>query len=236
MDPPSWANELIHTLESCTGMSGNQWIESGIAQGTYAFGGIGSPGAQGSRPTRTNKENSFPPASWGTTDSDSMYPTHNRSRTWDQRDTSSFETRFESDYNKPESRRAGRSELQSAAQSSNEFDDAEDDPVNPFDPPQYTVSSKKLKRPAHVKSLSTPHAWAASSKYNDFYPSYTLSQTRRSGIEDDVDSLSLEREIPPKQELTSTSLPRDGVGRAIALYDFAAVEVVLATNDCLFNG
>jgi SH3 domain-containing YSC84-like protein 1 len=219
---------LIRTLESCTGIPGRHaWIEDGIAHGTYAFGGLASPGAE----SRNKNDNSFPPATWGS--SDSVSPTHSRSRTWDQRDTPYFETRFESDYTPGEPRRPA---LRSSTYRSNDLHDTGDDTLNPFEPPQSpSVSSKKLKRPAHAKSISTPHAWAASSKYNDFVPSYSLSRSSNYDVDDDdeVDPLSLGNDDPPvrvktpKPELINSVLPRDGVARAIALYDFKAVEVIV---------
>ena len=232
VDPPSWAMPLIRTLESCTGMPGNHaWIEDGISHGTYAFGGVASPGAEVSRSSRTkrNDRNAFPPASW---DSESFISadipqTHTRSRTWDQRNIPQFETTFESDYT-PEPRRMPHSQLHSPAHRSNELDNTRDD-SDPFDPPQSSLPSNKLRRPSHVKSISTPHAWAASSKYNDFVPSYSLPRPSTYDINNDLNSLSLEDDsipvVAPKPELVNTALPRDGIARAIALYDFAAVEV-----------
>lgn len=233
VEPPSWAMPLIRTLDSCTGMPGaHAWIEEGIAHGTYAFGGVASPGAESSRLSRRNGQNSFPPETWGNADSDpflsdEVSQTHTRSRTWDQRDSTHFETRFDSDYS-PEPRRMPHPELRSPAyrHGSHDLDDA--DSVNPFDPPQSSLSSRKPKRPAHVKSISTPHAWAASSKYNDFVPSYSLSRSPNYDLDDDMDSLSLGGDDPPirtpKPELVNTTLPPDGIARAIALFDFTAVE------------
>jgi hypothetical protein len=125
-------------------------------------------------------------------------------------------------------------ELHSPARRSNDLNETGDD-SNPFDPPQSSLPSKKLRRPSHVKSISTPHAWAASSKYNDFVPTYSLPRPSTYDIDNGLDSLTLESDsIPvttPKPELINTVLPRDGVARAIALYDFAAVEVMLGSFD-----
>jgi SH3 domain-containing YSC84-like protein 1 len=241
VEPPAWAMPLIRTLESCTGVPGGRaWVEDGISQGTYVFGGVASPGAESSRSSRRkNDQSSFPPATWGNTDSgshisssDEVSPTHSRSRTWDQRDVPYFETRFDSDFT-PESQ---HTVPRSSTYRSNDLDNTGDDTSNPFEPPPSAASSKKLKRPTHGKSTSTPHAWAASSKYNDFVPSYSLSRPSTSNydIDDEVDSLSLGKDDPPvpvkipKPELVNPALPGDGVARAIALYDFKAVEVVIA--------
>jgi len=68
--PPPWTDDLIHTLEKCTGLPGGQaWIEdapqTGLAQ-EYAFGGLGSPGSEVKKSKKSKSISSFPPPSWGT--------------------------------------------------------------------------------------------------------------------------------------------------------------------------
>jgi len=237
-------------------MPGNHaWVEDGIAHGTYAFGGVASPGAEGTRSSssylrrKENDKNIFPPAAWGNTNSgfipEDVPQTHSRSRTWDQRDPSYFETRFESDYT-PEPQRMPRPDFHSPA-SYDRSSNLDDDSLNPFDPQQSSLPTNKLKRvqrPTHAKSSSTPHAWAASSKYSGVPPSHPLSRSSAYDDTDDPDFLSLGRGqsdryspppfIAPKPELAKPLLPRDGVARAIALYDFTAVEVILGFFDRVY--
>ncbi|KIJ45718.1 hypothetical protein M422DRAFT_29799 [Sphaerobolus stellatus SS14] len=68
--PPPWAEELIKTIESCTGLPGGQtWIQDAPLGGPvdgYAFGGAGSPGSETvKRSRKSNSISSFPPTSWG---------------------------------------------------------------------------------------------------------------------------------------------------------------------------
>jgi hypothetical protein len=238
---------LIQTLDSCTGVPGNRpWVADGTSDGTYAFAGLGGSGTEANKSSssflgrkKNNDKNTFPPATWGTADSgsfgaDEPSQTHTRSKTWDQRDTSHFDTQFDSDYT-PEARRMPHPELHSTGSyRSNRLDDPGNGSSNPFDPLPSSSSSNRLKRPVHIKSSSTPHAWAAASKYSsDSTPTY-LPKSSAYDVDDEIDSLSAGRgsfsRPPPKSEST-TPLPRDSVARAIALYDFAAVEVIIGFFD-----
>ncbi|KAF8167819.1 hypothetical protein B0H34DRAFT_646722 [Crassisporium funariophilum] len=102
VDPPPWALPLIKTLEACTGMPGGRdWINdesSGVPGGSYAFGGLASPGSR--TPSFLQKKrkpeiSTFPPQSWGSeTDSGSYFnsaapQSHSRNMTWDGGDYSS---------------------------------------------------------------------------------------------------------------------------------------------------
>jgi hypothetical protein len=211
---------------------------------------MASPGAEGSKSSsffgrkKTNDKNAFPPATWGTTDSGSFGPdepsqTHARSKTWDQRDTPHFDTQFDSDYtHTPEARRMPHPELHSTGSHNDatRLDDPGNGSSNPFNAPQSFSSSNKLKRPVHTKSSSTPHSWAAAPKYSSGSGSLPKSSTY--DVDDEIflsaGSGQGDRLSPPpfmsKPEST-TPLPRDGVARAIALYDFAAVEVILGLFD-----
>ncbi|TFK36792.1 hypothetical protein BDQ12DRAFT_633018 [Crucibulum laeve] len=221
VDPPSWAMPLIKTLESCTGMPGNrQWVNDDSLRtpsDTYAFGaGVSSPGAGPSTPSFLRKKKksdapSFPPPSWGkSTDSGSYFSeeaprNHSRNMTWDAADsqvTSRFETTFESDF-VPE---AGGNQ-----------------PKKP-----------RFNTGFSTSQLASTHNGVSNTSTDLYSPSSTRSHNARSssfgGVTypsspDSTTSLSHPQTfIKPKPELARPLLPQEGVARAIALFDFQAVE------------
>jgi len=108
-----------------------------------------------------------------------------------------------------------------------------EDSTNPFDSSHVPSPSILRKRSTHSKSLSVPHAWAASPKYSG--PSSNPFSRAPGHRMNDDDALHvpppegaggdrLPPSITPKPELARPLLPREGVARAIALYNFTAVE------------
>lgn len=71
VSPPDWANELIKTLENCTGLpGGHEWIQDSPAGGldqAYGFSGLSSPQNEtgGGRRSKSKSLSTFPPPSWG---------------------------------------------------------------------------------------------------------------------------------------------------------------------------
>jgi len=243
VDPPSWAAPLIKTLEACTGLPGNRkWVQEGVGEGGYAFGGMSSPGepaipSQLRKKKKDDKLSSFPPPSWGKNkDSGSYFTTEVEEAAqathvgWEETDpavTSNFETRFESDF-VPGSRtrrhpHVGLSMSQSQGPSPNSFDYTQ----SPF--------AKPSNAAAHSRSFSSPSAYSSSnsnSKPFAYSPSSNpFSKSSNFGIVP-ASPISLPRfnhtptHIMPKPELVKPLLLHEGVARAIALYDFKAVEVV----------
>jgi hypothetical protein len=112
VETPSWAAQLVKTLEACTGLPGNrQWINDqpnhSPGGGSYVFGGLASPGSGSSSSffRRKKKENpNFPPASWGVETNGGSYfadatpHSHSRNMTWNGTSplsSSMFESGFE---------------------------------------------------------------------------------------------------------------------------------------------
>ncbi|KAK0245899.1 hypothetical protein EDD85DRAFT_802512 [Armillaria nabsnona] len=217
---PPWIAPLIQTLEACTGLPGNrQWIEDGGRPSPYAFGGVGSGGSQTPSYLKKKKKadkSIFPPESWGQETTSGSYftesdPPSNRydssnfapDDTWQRgRDTSvtSFPTHFDSDFTPEDSKRPTHRISQSLpytpkTQATNDWFDS-------LDEPKYSTSPSGIH---HSRSMSL--ASPANSK--------PLSRTSHGS--------SVSIFISPKPELSKPLL--EGVARAIALYNFNAVEV-----------
>jgi SH3 domain-containing YSC84-like protein 1 len=219
IDIPSWAQPLISTIESCTGLPGNRkWINdhkdlSGSGSG-YAFGsGLASPGA--ATPSSLSKkkkggQSPFPPTSWGEAKEGGSYFNDNSSRN-DQSPfedskgrstTSAFETQFQSDF-------VPEDELPPASKAHTRMKSA------PISRPAENIMDSEMvwnspAAPIHTKaaSVSSPFDAQRSPMTRSFSQSSAHSKPY----------------ITPKPELTRPL--NEGVARAIALYDFNAVEVV----------
>ncbi|GLB36505.1 putative las17-binding protein actin regulator [Lyophyllum shimeji] len=225
VNAPEWTSDLIQTLDSCTGMpGGRKWVQDGIADGTYVFGGLASPSAESNgtsylRKKRKSSQPSFPPSTWGTPkDSGSYFTTDEISRTsngghitaW-ARGHPSFptEARFESDFDTiPHPTRHTRLSQSLSYSSTRPLDTTFDDPV----------TSRSHGR---SYSMASPRFTDAPSP-NPFADS--TATTPRSSVHDDGRRASSSSYIAPKPELLKALEPHEGVGRAIALYDFKAVE------------
>lgn len=209
VDPPQWAMPLIKTLEACTGMPGNrEWIQDEISRtpgGTYAFGGVASPGSITSKsPSFLRKKSKpeaapFPPPSWGSQNNsvgsyftDSAPQSHSRNMTWDGGNRSKP---LERGIDSPSSSRA--------------------DDFNPFD----NLHSVSSVSPSIGMSPEPYHRRAASLSYKT-----SIAQDRASSPLTKAPN-STTPFLKPREELTRPLLPHEGVARAIALYDFHAAEV-----------
>ena len=250
ISPPEWAHNLIKTLESCTGMPGTrEWINDGNTgfHAGYAFGGgVASPGnepsSSKSRKKKRAQSTHFPPPSWGQRKesgsyfesefSDDLRSSTPGSKPWNsygERDsfpTSTFDTHFESDFspNVPKTR-SNPHTGNSYPRDSSLVDDAFA-PSSPFDslpPPDFTQSQFPPKSTGHSRSVSAapPLSQKTLSSRNPFAPGEAGGS-----VASHQRSLSLAQPyIATKPELAVPLLPQDGVARAIALYNFQAVEV-----------
>ncbi|KAJ8084367.1 hypothetical protein PM082_003136 [Marasmius tenuissimus] len=204
IEPPVWANNLIKTLESCMGTPGpKSWVEDQMTGGGYAFEGIGSPGsAPSTRKLKKGDKAAFPPPSWGAPKDSGGYfddptppPADN---SWQKGDTSAtyaFQTHFEQDFSRDVPK---HKRLASAHYPSTQ---------DPFE-----ISSNN-----HSRSLSlstTPRGSYMSS--DPFKGPAELPTTTPAPI------TPSQPYIAPKPGLTEPL--RDGVARAVALYDFNGVE------------
>jgi hypothetical protein len=212
VDPPSWATPLVKTLEVCTGLPGNrQWINDQRNRnpgGSYMFGGLASPGS-GSSPSffrKKKKENpNFPPATWGVESNSGSYFTdaaplsHSRNMTWSGTNRSDLE---------------GTAPSGSFSSSQSLQLNSQPDTTNPFN----TLRTSNLTLPPHRRNLSlnlpnTNHD-PFDNDTDDIYAPTTIKTS----------NLTVQPTINPREELATQLLPHEGAARAIALFNFDAVE------------
>lgn len=233
---PSWAQPLIRTLEACTSPPGGRaWVADGQPSigSSYAFGGIASSNAEVPQSLRKQQQGSatvpaFPSDSWGPKNSDGyLGPPEEEAvsgSAWDYDrapridDPPPFETRFESDFVPTVRSRVRHTPGQSLDSSTG------------------TSSGTRLQ-PAHSRSVSS----AAGAK-NPFYSpeeresdGYDVTSSFGPTLEDEdnpfgagtraVDAAAAQyREAERNRVLGRPLAQGEGVGRAIALFDFRAVE------------
>ena len=213
IEPPDWASPLIKTLEACTGMpGGREWINDfsgGTSESTYAFGGTASPGSRVNTPSSLQKRKksdspAFPPATWQL---DTQPDSSSESSQATRQTHSSNHTWDGGDY--PFHSTSHSSDLTSQRKSSQLLDrsivstnSSFEDPENPF-----IASTNPFSRKSSV-----------------YRPT---SSTPSSLSEKDDPFRSLTSFVKPREELARPLLPHEGIGRAVAIYDFNAVEVVI---------
>ncbi|KAJ7693688.1 hypothetical protein B0H17DRAFT_1059529 [Mycena rosella] len=231
VDPPSWANILIKTLEACTGLPGNrQWIESEPERG-YAFATPTSetpPPAQ-LRKKRKGDKPEFPPASWGEHRDNGSYFSDQVANaslrgkpefdSWEPEGSgtaSQFPTKFKSDFVPEQQDKAYRHSRAVTSMS---------DPTTVYD--LFDPSPAPLS--THTRSMSA----APYSPYSTGFtsspppPFYASPPSHTPTFNSDASLTSERRSTPflqPKPELAKPLLPHEGVARAIALYDFQAAQ------------
>ena len=235
--PPDWAQPLIHTLESCTSPPGGRaWVADGQSSlgSSYAFGGIASPNAevpQSSRkqPRKSPTTPSFPPNSWGEPTNSGSYFGPPREEAisgsaWDYDqapridDPSPFKNRFESDSTPTE-----RSRMRHT-------------------PGQSLDSSMGSSPPTRLQPVHSRSSSSAASASNPFYSQaerendgYDITSSFGPTLEDEGNPFGLGsravdaavaryRETERDRVLSRPLAQGEGVGRAIALFDFRAVE------------
>jgi len=224
VDPPPWAASLIKTLEACTGMPGTQkWVEdSRVGDGRYLFSGAASPvmtEATSWQKKGKNKKLAFPPPSWG-----------------DPRDTGSyFSSAHETEGNYHDS---PRTEEQTALPDSGSLFESRVDSQpsrhNRFTRSlSHTSSGQGLwDEPDSLRgSLSSRHSKSQSTTATNPFSRLTASGGAGDAAHGARSSLSSPY-IEPKPELSRPLRPQEGVGRAIALYNFKAVEV---SSECVLS-
>ena len=228
--PPDWAQPLIRTLESCTSApGGRKWVSDSrpSSDSQYAFGGIASPNAEVPQSLRKQQRKSspnagtFPPDSWGTPASSGSYfdpPTEEAvsGSAWDyDHPPPPFEANFDSDF-VPATR-------------------SRHNPGQSLDSSIRTGSGTRLS--AHTRSSSS-----AASGTNPFHSQaeresdgYDISTSFGPTLEDEdnpfgpgnriVDAATARYRQAERDRVLSTPLAQgEGVGRAIALFDFHAVQ------------
>lgn len=234
VDPPPWATPLIKTLEACTGMPGGRgWVNEDAPRtpgGTYIFGGGRSNPSSGIRTPsflrkKKKSDTSFPPASWGEeSDSGSYFsksptPSHSRNLTWSGGGNyGNFDTNFESDFNPYQQGLASRTNNSyNSRNGTNPFSTSS----FPFDdqPSRPEFKSSLSNNPSHIRATSYDYSnlsLATGQQIDSLFPS--------SASHPPATSQSTVPFIRPREELTKPLSPYEGLARAIALYDFNAVE------------
>ncbi|KAH9990954.1 hypothetical protein BJV74DRAFT_836543 [Russula compacta] len=235
--PPSWTQPLIRTLEACTSSPGGRaWVADGRPStgSSYAFGGIASSNTEVPQSLRKQQQRSatvpaFPSDSWGARKNSDGYfgPPEEEAvfgSAWDYDrapqidDPSPFETRFESDFVPTVRSRARHTPGQS------------------LDSSIGTSSGTRLQ-PAHSRSVSS-----AAGATNPFFSpeergsdGYDVTSSFGPTLEDEDDpfgagnramdaAAAQYREAERNRVLSRPLAQGEGVGRAIALFDFRAVE------------
>ena len=235
--PPEWAQTLIHTLEARTGTPGGRaWVQDGrpSPDSQYAFSGISSSNAEVPQTSRkqlrkTRNADSFPPDSWGTPKNSGSYfgpPAEEAvsGSVWDYdhapriEDSTPFETRFESDFVPPVRSNVRHTPGQSLdlstssgsrtgqksthARSSSSITS----PTNPF--------YAKAERESDGYDIATPFGPTLEDEENPFGPGSRSVEA----------AVARRREAEREHVLSQPLAQEEGIARAIALYDFRAVE------------
>ncbi len=247
--PPDWAQSFIQTLESCTGMPGNrQWVDDNDRRPDdgYLFGGTESPrnenGSSRKRPGMGSRKNSSVGSYFDFNEDSSQTnrplgrarsataPSSSPGDEHDEPTTDFFSTKFESDFN-PNSvegpRKGPRFSTANPPLGTNGY---------PFQSGVSDVSSHKRSVSAYTPSSSLrfekkTNPFDEDSGYGG-RPSFDFENN--SDHDRDVFGAPLSTpltpaspppKLAPKAELSRPLQPHEGVARAIALYDFNAVQV-----------
>jgi SH3 domain-containing YSC84-like protein 1 len=238
VSPPDWAQPFIRTLESCTiAPGGRAWVpdDQRSSGSQYAFRGIASSNSEVPQSLRQQKRkpprtDTFPPDSWGIRSNSGGYPGPPTEEAvsgsaWDYDRAPAldspppFETHFDNDF-EPASRPSVRHT-----------------PGRSLDSSIGTGAGARLQS-AHTRSSSS-----AAKTANPFYSQaeretdgYAIrSSSFGPTLEDDdnpfgtgtraVDAAAAQyREVERERALSKPLAQGEGVGRAIALFDFRAVE------------
>ena len=211
IEPPDWALPLIKTLEACTGMpGGREWINDfsgGTSESKYAFGGTASPSLRENTPSFLQKKKKadappFPPPTWESdTQSDSFSSPAARQIHSRNHTWDGGDHLFYST-----SKTSHASDLTSQRKSSDRSlvstSSSFEDLANPF--------------------IASPNPFSRKSS------TYRSTSSTPSSLPEKDDSFrTLTPVVKPREELARPLLPHEGIGRAVAIYDFNAVEVII---------
>lgn len=235
---PEWASSLVKTLESCTGLPGTRkWVDDGTReQAGYAFAIPKSEGSTPSFLSRKKKGGDFPPEHWGKRIESGSYFTSGGADVdvgptpWDDHDRAlsgtGFDTKFESDPSPPsQSYHRSFNSISAPPGVKDRYD-----PASPFNslPPFSSAHSSLGDKNAHSRSMSVPSVKQSFNEHS--LADYTNPFASSSPPDDNFfesDNRTSYRAAPflKTQAEFASSLPLgEGVSRAIALYDFNAVE------------
>jgi len=245
---PDWALPLIKTFEACIGMpGGHKWIDDSTSgnfyqgEGGYAFksaSAVSSPSSETSPSASKRKKSSaspFPPQHWGKQKGEGSYFDSASDPVDDLIDDGSaangFATHFDSDF-KP-------THKTTLSLKSNQAHTPSFDPASPFnDLPPFPANDFKNGN-SHNRTFSNASYFVSrggeqKTSYNPFSaskreddPFIEENQWHEDDLSKSLSKTSISNDKPfitPKAGLKAPLSPLDGVGRAIALYNFDAVE------------
>ena len=249
--PPEWADYFIRTLESCTGLPGNrQWVDeqSRRSGDGYIFGGVESPrNENGSSRKKSGTGNrnesntsSYFDRDFGEDSTQSKGSTgRNRSSTfpssspphYDEPTTDYFSTKFESDFspNEEEPRKNPRFSTANSPFRSNDYSSragTSDLSSHKRSVSAYTPSSSlRYEKSTNPFDQDSGYGGRPSDDYDEDVTRDRNRDVFGAPLSTPITPTSPPPKLIPKAELTRPLQPYEGVARAIALYDFKAVQV-----------
>jgi hypothetical protein len=238
---PEWASPLIKTLEACTGMpGGRKWINDGLGRdSSYAFGGVESPRNEngpsylkkkskspkstpdGSKynkrtsyfsPSAVDAEDTFDPFGSNSVDPVPKPPSMN---SWDTHFDSDFNPDLKSNSHKPSFSLPGK--LGTTTQ------------------PPFMAGSQSYTTDFSTHTRSTSSPLPKDMYFSTSTNSHSVGFGSLIDVDDDNGEFSARnnplsssgagrQRIETRPELSGPLMPNEGVARAIALFDFNAVE------------
>ncbi|KAF8557356.1 DUF500-domain-containing protein [Imleria badia] len=245
---PDWAEPLVKTLELCTTRPGTRdWIDDRAdGQVPYAFSSTDGSSTTGSKTHsfssflgKKKKDTEFPPRHWGTrTHSGSYFSNdpddHSPARFEDIDGPSPRRSDFDDEFEPASSsvQQSTHRPSRSVAFTSTSHTPVDSyNPESPFNslPPFRSVHSTLAdKTTSHSRSMSAPKL-GYSTERRDGLTGYTNPFSTTPPPEEDLEYYhdTVEPSLPrfkTKPELSKPLSPLEGVARAIALYEFKAVE------------
>lgn len=248
--PPDWVQPFIRTLESLTGLPGNRrWVneQNARSDAEYIFGGVESPRNENGPPTRpgmgsrkssltsyfdfSEDPNQASPPITGRNRSATLPSTREREQE-PESTTNFFATKFDSDFNPNDAPRKGS---RSSATGS-PFGDRDE---YPFKSAGSTLPTHKRSVSAYTPSSSLRFGKTQTNPFREdsLYRS-PVSLDAPNDLDEDYDVFGAPTsnatkfqpsgpppKLTPKAELNRPLQPHEGVARAIALFDFKAVQV-----------
>jgi SH3 domain-containing YSC84-like protein 1 len=236
IEPPPWASPLLKTIEACTGMpGGRKWIDDERGDSKYVFGGMASPGSELPPSLRKQKrKSSYPPPSWGAQKSSGSYfsdyddsvsvaipsgkPSDSGAHDWtDNFSASKFETQFDSDFSNTQIQTSRTKQGFSKPVAVDTLVDLSEPPITQMHSRSASITAAQTSIPPSfpVAGTSVIRASPLSLKTSSSLPGNGISIQGGS--------------MPVPSSTTGSGqrapLPSGAIARAVALYNFQAMEV-----------
>ncbi|KAF8446327.1 hypothetical protein L210DRAFT_3529639 [Boletus edulis BED1] len=239
---PDWVDPLVKTLDSCTFRPGvRDWVDDRFeGQEPYAFGSTDGASTTGSKTQRFSsflgkkkKVTEFPPPHWGTQTNSGSYFSNDSDDQWQDADgpsrSSGLNDELESGLSTVQQTNHRPSRSVGAFTSTSHTPDSYD-PASPFNslPPFRSAHSTLAEKGAsHSRSMSVPKPGyvAEGGSLTGYANPFSITPPPEDELEQYRGPV---KRSPPrfktKPELTEPLSPLEGVARAIALYEFKAIE------------